>query len=826
MTLNGQPTSRLIILPALTLFLLLTLGLLPVQWQATLTTIEAQQAQVLNYEASRLQEALQTQLLEEGPDQLESTLTQVGTLPDLALAWVADPSGRIVAATRLALVSGQVRQHLDTDFFALAERASKAPDKPFAPQSGTLAVVRPLIFPDSNANLNQYHGILFISFDTSRLTAQAANQLLASAGTLWLGVLLILTLLVLFIRRYVAQPLQWLQEKLAHPEQFDPEELKQVRASREIQALAQALGQAFREKNALAERYRSLFDCSRDGLVVLDTRQMIQLVNPQLCRILAMEPDQLTGKPFHSLVVAEDRESVIGALAQTKLLDEFHRETRMQKPNGECIDAGLRAIPLTAPDGGYAGTLITVLDQTQLNRQKQRLEQLAFFDTLTQLPNRRLMEEYVSRELVRLRRSGTQAALIILDVDNFKAVNDSLGHPVGDQLLVTLARELPNLLGPNDLLGRLSGDEFVILMPQTGQATEQSIDAVMAFDQCLRERLQHPFEVGGHTTMLNVSAGATCVRDPDQTHHDLLREADTALYQAKRSGRGQLAFFSEEMHTRAKENFTLQAMIRDAIAGDAFSLVFQPQSDNQGELVGAEVLIRWEHPEEGFISPARFIPVAEESGLISAIGEWVLRQSIDFLARHQPDLPGSFRRLAINVSALQFYQPGFAQQIRSWCQEKRVSPERIELELTESLLIENVAHAVEVMQTLRDMGFTVALDDFGTGFSSLSYLKQLPLNKLKIDRAFICELPRDKHDATLVETILSVARHFELDAVAEGVETEDQLEFLLFNGCQTFQGYLLSRPVSEEQFVTLLKQERPFEAWMAAIHPLASRVGG
>ncbi len=826
MKLNNLPATRLIVIPTLLLFAALSTLLLPLQWQQALKDIRAQQAQLLNYEASRLQDVLAEKLIKGERTELESVITQASTLPWLELALVTDPSGRVLAATRLALKNVAVDSVLPRPFYALLEQARTAPGIPFSPAPGQVAVVRSLTFPDANPEHNQTAGLLYVSFDTTALSQQATQRVLVFTGALWAGVILMLAILLFLLRRYVAGPLQWLEAQLSHPDACQPQALDNVPASREIHALARALCDAFRNTRALAERYKRLFDCSRDGLLVVDTHQNIQMVNPRLCELVGRTPESLVGQPFHVLLEGDEREPLMSALAPNNLMDDFYRETRVVTPDGQRLDVGLRAMPLTTPDGEYSGTLLILTDITQINRQKQRLEQLAFFDTLTQLPNRRLMEEYISRELVRLRRNGMQAALLVLDVDNFKAINDSLGHPVGDQLLVALARELPALLRPDDLVGRLSGDEFVILMPQTGTTLEETLREIQAFDARLRERLQKPFEIASHSTMLSCSLGATCVRDPGQTHHDLLREADTALYQAKRAGRGQLVLFTEDMHTRAKENFTLQSMIRDAIAEDAFSLVFQPQSNDQGELVGAEVLIRWEHPEQGFISPARFIPVAEDSGLISAIGEWVLRQSIAFLARNEARLPPSFKRLAVNVSALQFYQPNFAQQVHDWCTEAGVSPERIELELTESLLIENVQAAVNVMQTLRNLGFTVALDDFGTGFSSLSYLKQLPLNKLKIDRAFIRELPADKHDATLVETILAVARHFDLDAVAEGVETEDQLEFLLFNGCHTFQGFLLSRPVPESEFIALLEQERPFAPWLSVIHPLEVQAGG
>ena len=436
----------------------------------------------------------------------------------------------------------------------------------------------------------------------------------------------------------------------------------------------------------------------------------------------------------------------------------------------------------------------TAQDVTTARAAEADIAWLAHYDVLTGLPNRTQWNEQANMELRTAARHGEILAVLFLDLDHFKAVNDSLGHPVGDQLLSAVAQRLASCLRDNDFLARLGGDEFVVLLPNLGHREDAALVA-----RKLIAALRDPLSIGEHELTVSVSIGIALYPDDGEDVSTLLKHADVAMYSAKDQGRDAYHYFLPEMDVHALERLLLENALRRAIERDELSLRYQPQvSAGDGRVVGCEALVRWQHPELGLLLPGQFIAVAEESGLILSLGEWVLeaacRQQI-LWAEQGRDL-----LMAINISALQFRQAGFADAVRRILDETGCDPTRLELELTESALMQPTRDVLARMNQLRDWGIRLALDDFGTGYSSLSYLKRLPIHRLKLDRSFVQDLPDDLEDAAIASATLSLARDLGMDVVAEGVEREAQKAFLAERGCAVMQGYFFSRPLTAADF--------------------------
>jgi diguanylate cyclase (GGDEF)-like protein len=390
---------------------------------------------------------------------------------------------------------------------------------------------------------------------------------------------------------------------------------------------------------------------------------------------------------------------------------------------------------------------------------------------------------------------------MFLDLDRFKNVNDSLGHSVGDKLLQEVAARLKSVMRASDTVSRLGGDEFVILMPE---AADQAAISVAA--RKVLETVSRPYSIDGHELMSTPSLGIAIFPGDGQDVETLLRNADAAMYHAKESGRNNYQFFTQDMNARALERLSLERSLRRALERDELRLHYQPQYDlASGRVIGVEALIRWEHPEEGLISPGRFMPFAEETGLILPIGAWVLEracwQNREWQRAALPPV-----RMSVNISALQFRQPGFAETVRHALAVTGLEARYLELEVTESVIMHDAERVTAALSELKRMGLELAIDDFGTGYSSLSYLKRFPIDRLKIDKSFVRDIPSDGEDAAIISAIIGLTRNLGLRTIAEGVETNEQLEFLREQGCDEVQGYLLSRPLPPEACAQLLRE--------------------
>ena len=454
--------------------------------------------------------------------------------------------------------------------------------------------------------------------------------------------------------------------------------------------------------------------------------------------------------------------------------------------------------------------LLALVDLSQRKQAEAQIRWLAFYDTLTQLPNRRMLLDQLEAALPRAHTDGTEGALLLLDIDNFKALNESQGHQHGDQLLRLVATRLSGTISHRHVLARQGGDEFAVVID--GLSGDDAAQQTEQLGLALLQAFRTPFQLGGQELHVTISMGAALFgKEIGLTVDELFTRADLALYQAKKQGRASLQFFEPGMQQAVSARVELEKDLRLALERHEFDLYYQPQVQGQ-EVVGAEALLRWKHPQKGFISPGLFVPAAEESGLILQVGEWVLYAACRQLATwaHNPAL--AHLSMSVNVSPRQFFQADFVAQVQQALEVTGARADRLDLELTEGMLLTDVDGTIQKMRKLRAMGVSFSLDDFGTGYSSLSYLKRLPLDKLKIDQGFVREVLTSAHDASIARTIVALGHSLGLRVVAEGVETEAQRNFLFNIGCDFWQGYFFSRPVPQAEF----------EAW-ALNYPSLSR---
>ena len=439
-----------------------------------------------------------------------------------------------------------------------------------------------------------------------------------------------------------------------------------------------------------------------------------------------------------------------------------------------------------------------------LEQAVQELHHLANYDGLTDLPNRSLCMDRIANALMRAAREHDRVAVIFLDLDHFKEVNDSLGHAVGDDLLKAAASRLHDCLRRGDTLSRLGGDEFVLVLEEL----HDDLNVITVLNKII-SAFSEAFHIGGYVVSTTVSMGVAVYPVDGRDVHTLMRNADTAMYKAKELGRNTYQFYQPDMNALSLRRLSLATELREALQYNQLELYYQPQLDTRRQtIVGVEALLRWKHPVMGSISPAEFIPIAESTGLIVPIGQWVIERATKQLADWRKQGIGPLR-VAVNISAVQFRQVDLAEQIARTAAVHGVPPESLELELTESLLMRDVESATNQLKKLKALGFKLVIDDFGTGYSSLSYLRRFPLDGLKIDRSFIDEVNRNTDDTAITLAVLSMARSLRLMVIAEGVETREQFEFLLAHDCDEVQGYLFSPPVPESVLTPLLKQAKP-----------------
>jgi diguanylate cyclase (GGDEF)-like protein len=443
-------------------------------------------------------------------------------------------------------------------------------------------------------------------------------------------------------------------------------------------------------------------------------------------------------------------------------------------------------------------------DITNRKEAEEKILHLAFYDALTELPNRRLLQDRISLALTASTRSQKYGAILFLDMDRFKALNDMLGHDYGDLLLIDVAQRILCCVREADTVARLGGDEFVVLIEDVDGQVEEASQKVALIAEKIRASLATAYQLKEYEYHSSPSIGVNLYRGHEESVDTLLKRADMAMYQAKEAGRNVVRFFDPTMQQSVETHAALEADLHHAVSDGQLRLFYQIQVDNDQQPLGAEALVRWIHPKRGMVSPAQFIPVAEESSLILDIGHWVMEAACRQLALWSQHEQTRDLELAVNVSARQFKEHGFVENIAAVIRSHQVNPARLKLELTENMILTDIADVVVKMNALKALGIKLSMDDFGTGYSSLSYLKRLPLDQLKVDQSFVRDIATDPNDAIIVQTIINMARNFHLNVIAEGVETEAQLAFLKHHGCMAHQGYLFGKPVPVEEFEALL----------------------
>jgi diguanylate cyclase (GGDEF)-like protein/PAS domain S-box-containing protein len=482
-------------------------------------------------------------------------------------------------------------------------------------------------------------------------------------------------------------------------------------------------------------------------------------------------------------------------LARHETFHDFEVQRLRQNQNGRPMWVAISGMPVFDEDGVFQGYRGTGRDITVRKRAEVEIERLAFFDALTGLPNRRLLMDRLRQALEFSARRSAYGALFFIDLDNFKALNDTLGHHMGDELLKQVAARLLQCVRSTDTVARLGGDEFVVMLEDIGAQPAGATAIAESVGKKILQSLNQDFDLAGQQHRSSPSIGITLFFQHQDSLDDLLKRADLAMYQSKAAGRNTLRFFDPLMQATATARVELETDMRQGLERQEFLLYYQPVVDEQARVTGVEALMRWQHPLRGLIPPGEFIPVAEQTGLILALGQWGLEMACAQLVAWSAAPATQHLTIAVNVSARQFHHPEFSGRLLTLLRTSGANPYRLKLELTESLLLTDIEDAIVKMGELRSVGVRFALDDFGTGYSSLSYLKRLPLDQLKIDQSFVRDILSDANDAAIARTILNLAQSLDLGVVAEGVETAGQYESLLSKGCKAFQGYFFGHPV-------------------------------
>jgi len=544
---------------------------------------------------------------------------------------------------------------------------------------------------------------------------------------------------------------------------------------------------------------------SLDGTMISDRDRRIITVNRAFTRITGFNAADVAGQPMAILRSGWHDEAFYQAIwDEVGESGAWQGEIWNRRKTGEIYREWLVITAVVDDDDRVTHYVCVLSDITVRQAAEDKVEYLLFFDALTRLPNRRMLCDRIGTEQESNLSHLLHGALLLIDLDDFKHLNETSGFALGDLLLQQVADRLAACLRPCDMVARLGGDEFVVLLVDLPATLAAAAGEAEMVGKKILAALGTPFDLGNYTYCLTASMGVILFAGPAEHAVDLIKGAEVAMYQAKQQGRNILKFYELEMQSALVVQLALDVDLRAALHLDQFFLVYQAQVDNSGQLLGAEALVRWRHPHRGIVSPAIFIPRAEENGLIVPLGLWVLREACRQLADWaEQGSATDYLTLAVNVSSSQFRQPDFVEQVVMTLEEAGADPCRLKLELTESLLVDNVETVIEKMTSLREIGVSFSLDDFGTGYSSLAYLKRLPLCQLKIDQCFVADLLVDPNDAAIVQTIIELGRSFGLAVIAEGVETVDQREYLAKHGCAAFQGYLYGKPGPAEALLLI-----------------------
>jgi diguanylate cyclase (GGDEF)-like protein/PAS domain S-box-containing protein len=572
----------------------------------------------------------------------------------------------------------------------------------------------------------------------------------------------------------------------------------------ELETALEAMRQKLRQTTITTNYLTTVLNSMSDAVLVTSPEGVIKKINDAGVRLFGYTEKELVGQPLKTLIAEQERSAFSMDTAVTDA-----GETVILTHNGQTIPVSFSGAPLAAEDPQFQGAIFVVRDITDRKRAERRIRYLARYDALTKIPNRMQFQHMLQQAIARTRKADSGIALLYLDMDQFKEINDTFGHAAGDRTLEILSERLTRIVPKEAVVGRLAGDEFALFIEEAfprGEGEEERAQAVNLAHVVLTE-VGKPFYVQQHELILTASIGiAFCPKDAENVI-DLIRTADAAMYHAKQNGGNSYALYTPEMNAAAVERLMLKSRLRRALERDELMIQYQPKVDlRNGHIVGAEALLRWRLPGYGDIAPSQFIPLAEETNLILEIGQWVMGRVCSDYRKWQDQVanPG---RVSINLSLKQLKQASFITQCRSVFKDHDVSPTCFELEITETTLMMDAKRTVKLLNELYAMGLHLSIDDFGTGYSSLSALQQFPIGTLKIDQSFVRDAAIDSDDATIVRTIIDMGKSLDMEVIAEGVENEEQFNFLRSRGCHFAQGRLFGDAMSADDFLELITRQ-------------------
>lgn len=634
-----------------------------------------------------------------------------------------------------------------------------------------------------------------------------------------IALLLAMTVIVFIVRRFT-RPLERLTDFLKSTRTLAPPPVF-VHSCQETDRLSDAFSQFVdQQKNTQEEltiatqraetanadlRIAAIAFESQEGMFITNAENVILRINQAFIDITGYTTEEAVGQTPGLLNSGRHDAKFYAAMHESiQRARSWQGEIWNRRKNGDIHPEWLTITAVTDSAGTLTHYVSTLTDISQRKAAEEEIQHLAFYDPLTQLPNRRLLLDRLQQAIASSARSDRTGALLFLDLDNFKMLNDTLGHDKGDLLLQQVAHRLAGCVREGDSIARLGGDEFVLVLKDLSENTNEAATQAKAVGEKILAALNLPYDLAGHEYHNTPSIGVTLFADHLSSVDELMKHADLAMYEAKKAGRNTLRFFDPQMQATITARAALEKDLREGLQQHQFLLFYQPQVDAAGSITGTEALVRWQHPQRGVVSPAAFIPLAEETGLILPLGLWVLETACHQLVAWAATPDTAHLSIAVNVSAMQFRQPDFVEQVLTVLERSGANPQRLKLELTESLLLDNVEEIIAKMTALKTWGIGFSLDDFGTGYSSLTYLKRLPLDQLKIDQSFVRDLLTNINDAAIARTIVALANSLGLSVIAEGVETESQRDCLAMEGCHAYQGYLFGRPLPLADFELLL----------------------
>jgi diguanylate cyclase (GGDEF)-like protein/PAS domain S-box-containing protein len=585
-----------------------------------------------------------------------------------------------------------------------------------------------------------------------------------------------------------------------------------------IGAVATFLDITERKKaEAILLRNKVVIETAQDGFWMVDTHGHLLEVNQAYSKMSGYTKDELLTMHIQQLEVNEvSTDNVKAHISRIMAQGSDQFETRHRRKDGQEIDMEISVTFLAELQLFF----VFCRDISERKKAEQEIHQLAFYDILTNLPNRRLLLDRLQMAMAVSERNNEYGAVMFLDLDRFKILNDTKGHDLGDLLLIEVAHRLSSCTRDVDIVARLGGDEFVVVLEMLSHSIHDAATQAEIIGEKIRTTLNQPYQLKNHVHHTTPSIGIVLFKGHKVAMDDLLKHADTAMYQSKTAGRNTIRFYDPALQADLQRRIALELELHQALASQQFRVLYQIQVDHQLNPLGVEALLRWEHPQRGLVSPNEFIFLLEETGLIVPSGLWVFRTACEQLVAWESNPLARHLTLAVNVSAKQFRQSDLVDQLRQILQETGARPELLKLELTESTVLENVEDAIAKMHQLKSLGMSLSMDDFGTGYSSLQYLKRLPLDQIKIDQAFVRDIVSDPDDAAIVQAIIAMSTALGLSVIAEGVEDRTQQIFLEQHGCHVFQGFLFSKPLNAEQFDMLLSQLEAQNIALTAAHAL------